>query len=499
MNKKVNLFLIGLLVFCISLTSINAKATYPTTNPKDGDTLYATVDEEFDFSKVKFGDAVGSDKLQKIFLGNYDTTNPFELKNSFSAYCLDASKVYPDQGYQYVRTLGTTNSAKYSQVMITNIFNSEFEYKKNELSGYKYLINVSPQDKADNLISTLETCKTNPSCELPSITVGDIVIQKSNSNELNWLEINNPIKVTLENSLYPKYKVEKASSSNVSGYEEAMWVISNTYPMITIDTMLSKVGSITLDNIKADIKTLEGTVTDELVDSYIYSTVQYAVWYLTGSKDAYDETIGSTMSAVDSSKSIPSLSKLYLYLITEGKKHNSYNPEKIQISIDKPEKPEEKETSTEITSGKYSFAVNSNEVDKIVVTIADNDDNQIKLLDENGEALTIINNTYELKSGQKFYVSIPRKSNITKVTLNAHAEGEIYDVSSSRKYSPYLVLNQSFITGRMTTEVNAEAQLVIEIAPATGVVDVAILLVVTLITFSMGYLVLGYKNKSIEI
>lgn len=133
------------------------------------------------------------------------------------------------------------------------------------------------------------------------------------------MEINKIVDVTLEKALYQKYKVEQASTANVKGYEEAMWIISNTYPMITIENMLSKVGGLTLEGIKDDIKTLEGTVSDDLIDKYIYSIVQYAVWHVTGSQDDQGKTIGVELSAVDSSKSIPNLSKLYSYLITEGK------------------------------------------------------------------------------------------------------------------------------------------------------------------------------------
>ena len=45
MNKKINLLLVGLLVFYVSLTTISASATYPKSNPTIGKDLYATVDE----------------------------------------------------------------------------------------------------------------------------------------------------------------------------------------------------------------------------------------------------------------------------------------------------------------------------------------------------------------------------------------------------------------------------------------------------------------------
>ena len=85
---------------------------------------------------------MGSSELKKIFLGDYDSTNPYNLKDSFTAYCLDASKLYPDQGYQYVSKLGTTAEAKTYQALISTVFNSEFNYKSSELSGFKYLGSV---------------------------------------------------------------------------------------------------------------------------------------------------------------------------------------------------------------------------------------------------------------------------------------------------------------------------------------------------------------------
>lgn len=500
MNKKINLLLVGLLVFCISFISVQAKATYPKSNPTVNKDLYVTVDEKFDFSKVKFGEAVGSSELKKIFLGDYDSTNPYNLKDSFTAYCLDASKLYPDQGYQYVSKLGTTAEAKTYQALISTVFNSEFNYKSSELSGFKYLGSVEFENAtAEEIINALEACRTNAACALPTgVKINNMYKSKDGIN-VSSMEINKIIDVTLEKALYQKYKVEQASTANVKGYEEAMWIISNTYPMITIDNMLSKVGGLTLEGIKDDIKTLEGTVSDDLIDKYIYSIVQYAVWHVTGSQDDQGKTIGVELSAVDSSKSIPNLSKLYSYLITEGKKHDTYSPGTIKINVNKPEKPVEKETSTEITSGKYSFSTDSSLVKTIVVSIENNEDGNVKLLDSDMKEMTLVNGVYELQSGEEFTISVPRKSNITKVVVNAYAKGEIYDVSSARKYSPYLVLNQSFITGRMTTEIDASAVLNVDIGPATGVENVAILLVITLVSFSIGYLVLGYKNKPVEV
>ena len=502
MNKKINLLLVGLLVFYVSLTTISASATYPKSNPTIGKDLYATVDESFDFSKVKFGDATGSNGLKKIFLGDFNSTSAYTLKDAFTAYCLDASKTYPDRGYQSVSKNKSSwgNEAKVQTLLIATLFNSEFNYKSSELAGFKQVANISYTGvDEDALITSLDACRTSTNCTLPTnITIKEIgrFIDTSNNSPLT---INQNIDVTLEKSLYEKYKVEQANTTNVKGYEEAMWIISNTYPMTSIENMLSKIEGVTLDGIKNDIKTLEGTVSDDLIDKYIYSIVQYAVWHVTESKDTDGKTISTELSAVDSSKSVTNLAKLYSYLITEGKKHDIYNPGTIKINVNKPEKPIEKETNTDITSGKYSFSTDSSLVKSMVVTIENNEDGKVKLLDSNMKEMTLVNGSYELTSGEEFTISVPRKSNITKVTINAYAKGEIYDKSSARKYSPYLVLNQSFITGRMTTEIDASATLSVDIGPATGVENVAILLVVTLVSFSIGYLVLGYKNKPVEI
>lgn len=507
MNKKINLLLVGLLVFCTSFVNISAKATYPSTNPTVGKDLYATLDEEFDFSKVKFGEAVGSSSLKKIFLGDYDSTNAFTLKNSFSAYCLDASKTYPDRGYVSIETLSKykdyKDTPKVMTVLIASLFNSQYNFMSNELSGYKQIPNLTYQFDGitdTEFLSALKACKTNSSCNL-SNKVSITGMMKVDSSEVTSTStLDKTITATLENSLYEKYKVEEANTANVKGYEKAMWIISNTYPMVTLDTMLSKIDGVTLASVKSDIAAIEGTdATDDLVDSYIYSIVQYAIWYVTGSKDADNNTIGATLSAVDSDQKITNLSKIYSYLITEGSKHDTYTPSDIKINVNKPNKLTEKETDTAITTGVFSFSTDSSLVNTLSVTIADNEKGNIKLLDSNLKEMTPVNGVYELKSGEEFTISVPRKANITKVTINATAKGEVYDVKSSRKYSPYLVLNQSFITGRMTTEIDASATLTVDIGPATGVQNVAILLIVTLVSFSIGYLVLGYKNKPMEI
>ena len=130
MKKKLILSFIALFASSVFLIRANAaittttypplfnkgwdtQAKVPNNPPSSTDDVYATITEDFDFSKVIFktttGTMAGKDDLKKIIIGKFKnnaiTTNNSATKSLddlfsswWTAYCLDANKKYPEYG-----------------------------------------------------------------------------------------------------------------------------------------------------------------------------------------------------------------------------------------------------------------------------------------------------------------------------------------------------------------------------------------------------------------
>ena len=121
MKKKILLSVLTLFVLSVFAVKVNAQesllgvgndvaAKAPTTIPSSGTTMYATLSDSFDFSRVEFASTgstamYGKSDLKKIFLGGQDLgklqsseLNINVLKDYFSAYCLDGNAKYPGFG-----------------------------------------------------------------------------------------------------------------------------------------------------------------------------------------------------------------------------------------------------------------------------------------------------------------------------------------------------------------------------------------------------------------
>ena len=96
MKKKIFMSICTLFLVCflfVDMVSADTiQATVPDVIPDEDDTLYAFLDEEFDFSNVHFGNVQGKDHMRKIIL--IATPNkPDELW--FTVYCLDGDLKFP--------------------------------------------------------------------------------------------------------------------------------------------------------------------------------------------------------------------------------------------------------------------------------------------------------------------------------------------------------------------------------------------------------------------
>lgn len=109
-----------LFVFGVDALSrpVNDAARVPSRIPEPGSKLYATVQDKFDFSKIKFSNGneelTGYDSMRKIvFSEGFEfnkETGVFGVKDDwFTAYCLDGRLKYPEDGFYFRQITGKTD------------------------------------------------------------------------------------------------------------------------------------------------------------------------------------------------------------------------------------------------------------------------------------------------------------------------------------------------------------------------------------------------------
>ena len=71
-------------------------------------------------------------------------------------------------------------------------------------------------------------------------------------------------------------------------------MIEHSYPTLSLEDSLTAAGA-DYDNLKIEIKALHNTATDEeitkLIENYVYSTVQYAIWKVNYGVDYNGKTL----------------------------------------------------------------------------------------------------------------------------------------------------------------------------------------------------------------
>ena len=276
-------------------------------------------------------------------------------------------------------------------------------------------------------------------------------------------------------------------------------MIEHSYPTLSLEDSLTAAGA-DYDNLKNEITALHVTATEEeitkLIENYVYSTVQYAIWKVNDGVDYNGKTLGNELVGSEE------LNKLYKYLI-EDKGNTFYanygkNAYTEELSIVKPNTKKEiyEETNDIYKYGPYKVNGGFLETGKIYLSVKDSDKNGVKLVDKDGNTIS------EVNSGEEFYILTNKKSKIANVTIEASApDAKIFTPTGNRGriYYANSVITQNVITGGKidTKAVNANFELLFN--PSTGVENVGMLFIVTLIAFTIGYLVLNHKNQPVEL
>ena len=532
--KLITVFFVSILfIFGVDALSVpkNEAARVPSRIPEPGSKLYATVQEAFDFSKIKFSNGIeelpGYSSMRKIVFSEgfeFDKTNgKFGVKDDwFTAYCLDGRLKYPEDGFYFSQFTGKTDIAAVVKNMVkTALLNQSNSSKKmyellGQLRGavgidvsYEMPLKEDGTKMTDEELGDkmLASSTTPMEIEITGVVASNgtstpIVINAAELNEAagttgSTFKLKVSSSVEDSNIIFNRYTTEALDTT--LNYNRALWMIEHSYPTLSLQESLTVAGA-DYDKLVTEIKALDSTATDNniasLVENYVYSTVQYAVWKVNDGVDYNGKTLGNELIGSEE------LNKLYKYLIQD--KGNGFYANYGQsqytedLTIVTPESKKEiyEETNDVYKYGPYKVNGGFLETGKIYLTVKDADKNGVKLVNKAGDAVS------EVNSGEEFFVLTNKKSKIANITIEASApDAKIFVPTGNRGriYYANSVTTQNVITGGKieTKAVNANFELLFN--PGTGVEDIGMLFIITLIAFTVGYLVLSHKNQPVEL
>ena len=533
-------------------------AKAPENIPSSGAELAATLTNEFDFSRVVFetsngGTMYGASNLKKIVLGDLNIAN-IQADNLglnafndwFTAYCLDGELKYPEfsiySNPEFLLSYSIYNdatadetekqeaAAEMIQMMVTAAFVNNKELSEPLLKNFKGypigpVVEFEFTGETTQADFTMESLKTNPtkvrSVKITAITFLDdggnekyVASNGAVSNDPQVLDV--PLSFRATNILFDKfYTVDNLEAK----YNHGLWILEHSYPTMNLTDFLNSVG-VNYETLKTQIHDLQanptndenlqylienglmedtkvddltGSELEQYTENYVYGTIQYAIWKVYNGKHAAD---GSSLGG--SIKNVSELDKIYKYLIQDRSEYSDYNTKKYNntFTTKAPASGKEiyKQDSNGYLYGPYKVSYEAlNNLD-INLSTASGTDKTIKVVDKDGKEITKIAN------GGEFYVKVPKSTKVGQVKVDYKVDG-IYtftpEGNRGRIYYPNYVNSQNVITaGRMTTA-NITGQFDLTTNPKTGVENVGVLLMVTLVAFSLGYLVLSFKAKPI--
>ena len=252
-------------------------------------------------------------------------------KNWFSAYCLDGELKYPDYGAYTSSSflearLANNNETVFNEVVLAALINQP-SLRDALSAGNVYDEPTITYAEAPDVATILgRLFGTNVMDKLETNTV-KIASVKYGSTTISAADLTgNPSATYYElsfNALDIAYLKYTAAKSN--DYNAALWIIEHSYPTIGLETLLTNAGT-SYSNVSSEIAALQanpsnacttyvapgdtcptanlldttvsGLSGDELrkyVESYVYSTIQYAIWKVQGSEDPDGNEIGNSI------------------------------------------------------------------------------------------------------------------------------------------------------------------------------------------------------------
>lgn len=563
MKKRILFVTILLSVFFAFIYSVHAiePAKAPTTVPPVGTKMFGATDgildedgrTKFDFRAVSFKNGTetlqGKEDLEKIKIAtNRDAASKPDIKLSddwFTAYCLDPNLLYPQNGistkYLISEVYANAGSGDIGKVVIDDaviaaLFNSASDSRIKALlsalpSGFLGSVDYtypSGYDGADAnktlLIAALETHSNTPDADKIKVGFKSLTIVDGSGNPvangaITGQQINQALDIkNASNGYDEEYMLElsqdtmtfdlyttKAMVSNVKN-NHILWIIEHSYPAISMDRLFADAG-VSGSTLRSEVLGLSGNsglTDDEKVENYVYSTIQYAIWYV-GDSGIGGHTIGNELVATNSADSskVVELNKLYQYLIKNRDIYATYANESntfgnsLTIKLNRTDnKNIYHENDKRIKYGPYVVTSNMVTAGTISLSIRDNVDG-VTIVNAADNTITTV------KEGEEFFINIDKdkikKASDRVIVVAKTTDGITYESNRGRVYEAYSPLVQNVASGGKATPVSADAELKIDINVHTGLVNIAGLFLMTMVVFSVGYLLLSYTNKKVEL
>lgn len=494
--------------------SANSARIIPRINESGfnvGDKRDFTVGDSFDYSYVKFTTNVndkyitGKSDMKIIYSGNES--------NYFSAYCMDGNKKYPE--YQYIAT--TMRGKDLIKIMTAFQILKECNNKSgcnlldgiDDVTGY-YVDMVS--DPSESTITAFDNGE-----EITSSMTSIGFIPKANSRDVKLLNANDiasslgkeivdgKVSVSFKKSDFMINHYTASEMSDSIGYRKALYIIEHSYPSLSLKDSLVYAG-VSYETLLSSLNNSE-----ENVSNAVYATVQYAVWKVIG--EYYELDGENKLYLGDTLVGNSELNKLYQFLIKDRDKYvdDTY---KNELVLELPSKEAYKSESDAEYYGPYKvrskmLVTDWNSITAKVtnpsegVTLVDKDLKELPYSEVDGKKVynvTNINNS-DNEGYSEFYIRIDNKyKSTTQINIDLDGKGKVYNTDSNRGRLFYSEskLDQVVIVSAKIIDVNPHNEVKLEYNAKTGVEDYGTLLLAILGAFTVGYIVLRFKEEPVS-
>lgn len=502
--KKYFKLLIVLLLLVIAVR-VNAEDNY-----------FVEKTREIDYSKITFKDANGNDiahdpdgdKLGVLeFSTTYDSNN--KLTNTKYSYCLDKNMKYPEGYHEYIE--GGAGTAEFHAKAIAR-FGLMRELSNNEKLRTLFKNRIGSNMQNGPVLEFSTDFVNNISTFISDFTAGKEVtveLKKVTYNQGYYVtgsEMNNAVgkgsgeyytySFKKSDVMYINYSV--TPFENTYDYNHALWILEHSYPTLNVNDALNEAGA-DITSLKTEIGALhsgESIDIDKTIEDYVFVVVQFSIWKATGAT-VDGVKIGNSLTGTNGVE-LKELNKLYQYLNQDREIYNNYGSLTYANTIEFVKPASGKEIYSKdngiIKYGPYAIDAKVVSTANITLEVTDSYKDKVKIVDKLGNEIT------KFENGLEFYISVPKNEKISEVNLKATADNAlVFEPAEDRGkiyYSKYPFFQNIVVGGKVNTT-NVVGTIKLEYNPNTGVTNVALLFVVTMIAFGVGYLVLNYKNKPV--
>ena len=153
-----------------------------------------------------------------------------------------------------------------------------------------------------------------------------------------------------------------------------------------------------------------------------------------------------------------------------------------------------KQTQEDYIYGPYLVETDLLNVNQIKIEIINEDlKDSIKIVDENLNEKSIVH------LGEQFFIQTKKEQKVSSAQIKVLTTDATLITDKSKKYDSTNNYLTDLVSSSKVTNKKIENTYELFFKPKTKAENVAIVLVITLVAFSLGYLVLNYKSKNMEI